>query len=266
MKHYLVILLLVFLPHLQAAAQINYTQKFKKELAAHPAEDTFRVNRLNDMSFGIDLSRAERKKISTEALAIAGKIGYERGKAMALSNLGMIEQLQGNTEQGVKMMNEAEAISDKMDDLNLKAFILSRKGQIVNSPKGLQYALEGEKIATQIGNQRLLAIIESTIGVYYLSVLADYPKSLDYFLKALHAAEESNDLAGMINAWQNLGGLYATLGDQDKALQYFREASQANKLLGSNNIECLLQLGLGESYRLSGKYREAIEAYNYLAR
>ena len=262
MKHYLVLLLLVFLLHLQANAQINYAEKFKKELAAHPAEDTFRVNRLNEMSLGLDLSRAERKKISTEALAISVKIGYERGKAMALSNLGSIEQLQGNTAQGVKMMNEAEVISDKMDDLNLKAFILFNKGYISNSPKSLQYILEGEKIATQIGNQRLLAIMEMDIGFYYLNTLIDYPKSLEYLLKALRAAEQANDLAMKIATWRSLGALYASLGDQDKAMPYFREASQANKLLGSNSIESGLQNSLGESYRLSGKYREAIEAYN----
>jgi signal transduction histidine kinase len=50
-------------------------------------------------------------------------------------------------------------------------------------------------------------------------------------------------------------------GLESTALQYLREASQANKLLGSNNIESSLQNALGESYRLSGKYREAIEAY-----
>ena len=213
------------------------------------------------MILGFDLSRAERKKISAEALAIAGKIGYDRGKAMALANLGMIEQLQGNTAQGVKMMNEAEAISDKISDLNLNAFILSRKGASNNLPKALQYNLEGEKIATQIGNQRLLAIMEMDIGYYYLITLSDYPKSLEYFLKALIAAEQSDDLAMMIIIWQSLGGLYANLGDQEKALQYFKEASQANKLLASNAIESNLQNGLGESYRLNGKYRQAIEAY-----
>jgi signal transduction histidine kinase len=255
------VLLLLFIPHLQAAAQINYTAKFKKELAAHPAEDTFRVNRLNEMSLGPDLSRDESKKISTEALAIAAKIGYETGKAMAMSNLGMLLQLQGNTAQGVKMMNEAEAISDKMGDLKLKAFILSRKGGLINSPRSLQYNLEGEKIATQIGNQRLLSIIEFYIGGYYFDQLSDYPKSLEYYLKALHAAEQSNDLAVNVHIWRNLGTFYANLGDQDKALQYLQEASQANKLLGSNNIESSLQQSLGESYRLTGKYREAIEAY-----
>ena len=261
MKHYLVLLLLVFLLHLQAAAQINYTAQFKKELAAHPAEDTFRVNRLNEMSLEPDLSSDERKKISTEALAIAGKIGYESGKAMALSNLGLIEQLQGNTAQGVKMMNEADAISDKIGDLKLKVFILSRKGGFVNSPKSLQYNLEGEKIATQIGNQRLLSMIEFHISGYYFNQLSDYPKSLEYYLKSLDAAEKANDLAMMASIWQNLGTLYASLGDQDKAFEYFGKASQANKLLGSNSIESSLQQSLGESYRLTGKYREAIEAY-----
>jgi signal transduction histidine kinase/tetratricopeptide (TPR) repeat protein len=262
MKHFVTTLFLLCTIAFSATAQINYTEKFKKELAAHPAEDTFRVNRLNEMSLGLDLSRDERKKISTEALAIASKIGYEMGKAMALSNLGMLQQQQGNTAQGVKMMNEADAISNKIDDPGLKAFILSRKGADVSSPKSLQYNLEGEKIATQMGNQRLLSNIEYFTGGYYLNTVSDYPKSLEYFLKGLDAAEKANDLGIKVSIWQNLGNLYADLGDQDKALQYFREASQANKLLGSNNIGCLLQEGLGESYRLSGKYPEAIQAYN----
>jgi signal transduction histidine kinase len=262
MKHYVTFLFLLCTITLSATAQINYTEKFKKELAAHPAEDTFRVNRLNEMSLGFDLSRDERKKISTEALAIASKIGYEVGKAMVMSNLGMLQQLQGNTAQGIKMMSEADAISDKMGDLKLKAFILFCKGANFSSPKVVQYSQEGEKIATLMGNQRLLSIIELDLGQYYLIQLSDYPKSLEYYLKSLDAAEKANDLAMKISVWKLLGVLYANLGDQEKALQYFREASQANKLLGSNNTECLLQNGLGESYRLSGKYREAIEAYN----
>jgi signal transduction histidine kinase len=261
MKHFVAFLLLLCTIAFSAKAQINYTEKFKKELAAHPAEDTFRVNRLNEMSLGADLSRDERKKISTEALTIAGKIGYETGKAMALSNLGMLQQLQGNVEQGVKMMNEAEAISDKIGDPGLRAFILSRKDGDINSPKSLQYNLEAEKIATQIGNQRLISITACYIGGYYLNILSDYPKSLEYFLKGLDAAEKANDLSAKISILHNLGSLYVFLGDQDKAVPYFREASQANKLLGSNSIECLLQEGLGESYRLSGKYPEAIQAY-----
>ncbi|MGI8580703.1 MAG: ATP-binding protein [Chitinophagaceae bacterium] len=261
MKHYLVLLLLLFILHLQAAAQINYTEKFRKEFAAHPAEDTFRVNRLNEMSLGYDLRGGERTKISTEALDISVKIGYEMGKAMALSTLGMLQQVQGNVAQGVKMMNEAEAISDKIGDPGLKAFILFRKGGISKSPKLLEYNLEGEKIATQIGYQRLLSIIELPIGEYYSNQVIDYPKSLEYYLKGLAAAEQADDLAMKISIWRRLGGLYAALGDQEKALQYFREASQANKLLGSNNIESLLQQGLGESYRFTGKYQEAIEAY-----
>ncbi len=190
------VLLLLFILQLQATAQINYTEKFRKELAAHPAEDTFRVNRLNEMSLGVDLSWDESKKISTEALSIAMKIGYAMGKAMAMSNLGFIEQEQGNVARGVKMMNEADVISDSIGDPGLMAFILSRKGGLMTgSPKSPQYNLEGEKIATQIGNQRLLLILEAQIATYYLYNIADYPKILAYLLKALSDADQSNDLA-----------------------------------------------------------------------
>jgi hypothetical protein len=176
MKHSIVLLLL-FILQLQATAQINYTAKFKKELAAHPAEDTFRVNRLNEVALGIDLSREERKKVSTEALAISDKIGYMPGKGMALATLAGIQQRQGNVEQGVKMMNEAEAISDKIGDLKLKGYILFRKG-LLNLPKKLQYLLEAEKIATQTGYQRLLSAINFWIGRFCFNTLVDYPNSL----------------------------------------------------------------------------------------
>ncbi|MEO8111577.1 MAG: ATP-binding protein [Ginsengibacter sp.] len=261
MKHYLILLPLLFILQLQAPAQINYTEKYKKELAAHPTQDTFRVNRLNEIILGFDLSRDERKKISTEALAISVKIGYEIGKSMALSNLGLIQQLQGNVEEGVKMMNEAEAIADKIGDPGLKAFVLYFKSAIPNSPKALQYSLEAEKIATQIGNQRLLSMIDYDIGGYYISTLNDYPKLLEYSLKALGAAEQCDDLATKIEIWIGLGEIYAILGDQEKAMQYFLEASQANKLLGSRRNEAHIQQSLGNIYRLSGKYREAIAAY-----
>ncbi len=63
---------------------------------------------------------------------------------------------------------------------------------------------------------------------------------------------------------ERVRGLYTYLGDQDKALQYLREASQANKRLGSNSMEAFLQNGIGESYRITGKYQEALKHINYL--
>ena len=261
MKQSLMLLLLVFILNLQATAQINYTAKFQKEVAAHPAEDTFRVNRLNEMTLGYDLSEDEKIKISTDALHISTKIGYESGKALALATLGMFQQQQGNVMQGLNMMTEAEAIADKIANPRLKPIVLLRKGVGLNASKSLQYFLEAEKTATQIGDKRLLSIFEAQIAQFYMINLSDYPKSLAYYLKASSTAEQVDDLATKIYVWRGLGALYTILADQDKALQYLQEASTANKLLGSNNIESLIQSSLGESYRLSGRYRQAIEAY-----
>ena len=261
MKYYSILFFMLFILQLQAAAQINYTEKFRKELAAHPSRDTFRVNRLNELTLQDDLIPGERKKFSTEALDISSEVGYESGKGMSLATLGLLEQAQGNVAQGVKMMNDADAIGNKTRDLKIKALILYRKGQVPNSPQQLQNWLEAENIATQAGYQRLLPIIYNSLGLYYLQTLTNYPKCLEYYLKNLDAAERTDDLYWKISSWRGLGSLYAGLGDQEKALQYFGQASKANKLLGSKNIESELQEALGESYRLSGQYRQAIDAY-----
>lgn len=51
---------------------------------------------------------------------------------MAMANLGLIEQEQGNVAQRVKMMNEADVISHSIGDPRLKAFILSSKGGLMS--------------------------------------------------------------------------------------------------------------------------------------
>ena len=56
---------------LQSTAQTEKTaEQLKKELDAHPQQDTFRVNRLYESFFVLDIPREERKNMAAEALAI----------------------------------------------------------------------------------------------------------------------------------------------------------------------------------------------------
>ena len=96
--------------------------------------------------------------------------------------------------------------------------------------------------------------------IYHVS-LSNYPKAMEYCMKALEAAEAANDLGSLIWVWNNLGSLYLYLGDYENSLLYLGKASNANKVYGDANLEALIQSSMGESYRLTGKYPEAIHAY-----
>ncbi len=85
---------------------------------------------------------------------------------------------------------------------------------------------------------------------------------MEYFLKALSVAEKANQPELLLSIWSQIGGLYASLGDQDNALQYFLKAETVSGKAKDKTAEYFLQSASGESYRLSGKYAEASKAYN----
>ena len=84
---------------------------------------------------------------------------------------------------------------------------------------------------------------------------------MDWGLKALHTAEQSNDLETLVEVWGALANVYSTLGDTTTALTYYQKALEAYQKIGSTYNQAILLNNLGELYRLSGKYPEALKAY-----
>ncbi len=66
-------------------------------LDRHPQKDTIRVNRLNDIAYS--LRRNDKEKglsLAEEALELADKLNFKKGKANCLKNFGSIYKRQSN--------------------------------------------------------------------------------------------------------------------------------------------------------------------------
>lgn len=72
-------------------AQNPQLDKLKKELKDHPALDTFRVNRLNDLADNTSLQINERKEFANEAYESSKKISYSEGEGYSLIILGSLQ-------------------------------------------------------------------------------------------------------------------------------------------------------------------------------
>lgn len=251
---------------IQSTAQTEKTgEQIKKELSEHPQQDTFRVNRLIESLFGSDIPREERKIIAAEALTISRKIGYLQGECAALANLGYLQVLLGNEKEGDSLLRYAESIAKKSKNQKLIGLVAFELGLILSSngdSKCLDYLTEAERAFDKAGSYWLLAHCQNSIANFYTNNLSNYPPAMDYYLKAIHSAEKANSRSRLINSWTGLGGLYALLGDHENALVWLKKAeAEMNKGNSKNNTYLILQNELGEAYRLSGKYREAIAAY-----
>ena len=84
-KPLLVLLLLAY--SICTTAQEITSDQLKSQLKAHPQEDTFRVNRLIELSFYSDFDFSKREEFAREALSISRKIGYQHGEGIALVNV-----------------------------------------------------------------------------------------------------------------------------------------------------------------------------------
>jgi two-component system sensor histidine kinase/response regulator len=157
-----------------------------------PVEDTTHVNLLNRMAMAIrETDHDLAEKYAEDALAIAEKIGYLKGKAEAMGNIG---------------------------------WVAYRRSDFVNT---LHYSIEAMKIAEQIGYKTEMARSMNNIAAVSFEQ-KQFPKAISEFKKALVISYESKDGKAIGRSLNNVAYVYlmsnTSLDSADvysnKAVQY----------------------------------------------
>lgn len=244
-------------------AQSLEIDQLKKELSNHSQQDTFRVNRLNMLAFNLALPPENRAKLAQEAIVISDQLKYDAGKGNALVSLALVKGREGNSEEFSTLIKEANTISDKTKNTELKATIFIVEGMVNdNLQQKLSFLLKADSVAAKSSNYILQSRANYLLANAYATAFSDYGKAIEFNFKALHLAETANDPKSLITCWTGLGNIYAHFGDQKNALLYLNKAEDANKTYNDVSIEYMLQNAIGERHRLLGEYPEAIKAYN----
>jgi len=261
------LLFLILAWAIQVTAQEITLEKLKKELDTHQRQDSFRVNRLIELSFSPALSFTERRKLATEALIISRKIGYQKGEGIALINTGYFTFRTGDKKTGDSLIGEAQAIAKKINDATVTGVLLYRQGLMIQNTTGDKAAvdslLKAEAAFETSGNIMRLLDCQSAIGGYYQGFVSNYPLALEYFQKYIHSAEKLNLSTAMVDGYINISTIYSILGDNTTSLVYLDNAKAVVKRTNGTPAQLNgLYNGFSEAYRLSGRYKEAIGAYN----
>ncbi|WP_317126688.1 histidine kinase dimerization/phospho-acceptor domain-containing protein, partial [Algoriphagus antarcticus] len=247
-----------------ATAQDIVIDKLKTQISNHPKQDTFRVNRLNELGRSYGLASDLKEDAANEAITISRKINYAEGEGYALSNLGTAYTQAGDQPKAAIVLQQAESIAKKTGNKNLLSLILSRmafNARVVDNKKALSYGLQAEKLALQTGNKEFEFLAQKIIGTIYNVSLTDYPNAMKYYLKALASAEATGSLKNLALSWSDLATLYSVIGDQENALLFYEKAVNANKILGNKDLARIILANIGERYRLMGNYPAAIKNY-----
>ncbi|MEM9856146.1 MAG: tetratricopeptide repeat protein [Bacteroidota bacterium] len=132
---------------------------------------------------------------SKEALELATLIDYQKGRAAALNNVGVVYKNQG--------------VYDK----------------------ALDNYIESIRISTNIQDKLLLASTMNNIGTVY-SLKETYDKALIYYLESYETFVKLDKKEQMVGAMNNIGNAYSDMGDNQKAREYFDRAIALSKELG----------------------------------
>jgi two-component system NtrC family sensor kinase len=256
---------LIILVFINASAQSTRLQELKEQLANHPQQDTFRVNRLTEISLLRELSTAGRDSAADEALLLSRQLDYREGEAHAL-----VAQAQTkDVIQAIDLVKKALAIAEKSGNKNLVSEASTALGFALASAEqndlALHYLWNGVALAQSVNDKRQLAYAQAALAEVYAIYYNDFVKALDWGLKALHTAQQNNAAESLADILGNLANIYNSLGDTTTALAYYQQALEANKKIGNISMQANLLNNKGEIYRLSGKYLEALKAYEAAA-
>ncbi|MCF8367235.1 MAG: tetratricopeptide repeat-containing sensor histidine kinase, partial [Bacteroidales bacterium] len=112
-------------------------------------------------------------------------------------------------------------------------FKLAKSYRNVNAYKGLDYIDSALSLASKAGNRRLKAEITNEAGVLYRK-LDIYQEALYQHQNALTEFEKLQDSMGIAFSYANMGNVFLTIGQLNKAKEYNLKALTIKKLLGDS--------------------------------
>lgn len=237
----------------------------EQDLKTHKQQDTLRANRLNELQSLITLPLAKADSMANEALSISRKLHYNEGEAESLISLARVKLRKNDQQQTRALLDQAIALAQKLDDkthlANAYAALTSVNNVTGESKQALEYAFKSEAAAQKTQNKVLISRRQAGISGLYATSVGDYTKAMEWALKAEKNADEANDLNTLAGSWTAMATIFTNIGDQPNAIAYYQKALDANKKLGNQALEFNLLNRIGEMYRLTGKYPEAIKTY-----
>lgn len=147
----------------------------------------------------------------------------------------------------------------KIDLLNSASFLLIG----IQTKKGLELAEQALVLAEEIHANKQSGDATNSLASHLL-MLADFEKSISYYLKAIEYYQKANHEKGLADIYGNLGNLYYYQGDYSSALAYQFKALPIFEKLNLKSGLANTFSGIGNIYMIQNSLNEALH-YDSLA-
>jgi signal transduction histidine kinase len=166
----------------------------------------------------------------------------EYSLAMAYTNLGNTYKNLKNFEKAEETYLKALMLFENFEDVYNTSTTLNNLATLYNTQKkskvAIEFAEKGLTLAALAGASYDYALIESNLAQSY-NDLKNYPKSREYYLRALRNFEDQNAEEDIASMYLLMSPVYAALGMPDSAAFYTSEYVALNKKLTEQEIQQL---------------------------
>ncbi len=197
-----------------------------------------------------------------KSLVIEEELGYKKGAASSMGNIGLIYYSLGNIPLALENILKALAIYEEFGDEQSIAICLSNIAIIYqsqgNNIRALEYNESSLKIQEKLGNKKGIASSLANIGNIY-SEQDQYSLAMQNYEKSLALMEDIGDKKGIAEITINIGGIYGKQENYMRAMEYYQKSLvMLNEIGDKANIGIVLQ-AIGWFHQEQGKKTLAVD-------
>jgi serine phosphatase RsbU (regulator of sigma subunit)/Tfp pilus assembly protein PilF len=229
--------------------------------------DTARVNIMHELAIAYESSgdRVKSMDISTKALELAKRSGYQQGEAVISLRIGYLYLVEADYPKALDWLDKARKLGEDAGDKKTLGKVYRNKGTIYirqgNYPEALDHYLKSLTYSKEAGDKKGIADSYNNIGIVN-EEQGNYPEALQHYFKSLQIREELGDKKGVSSSFNNIGVIYRNQNNYTKALEYYFKSVEECKALGDVMGVAETYSNIGACYSDSGAYREALEYHH----
>ncbi len=237
-------------------------QKQEKIIATSANDSPERAEAMAELAWHVwitDLPRAEQ--LSRDALQIAEERGFEKARALARRNVGLLFYRGSNLEESMGHLNDAlnwfEKNGQKKGEGDTRLGLGYLYWGFGEFKKGLDEALKALDLYEQAGEVEGRGWATSALGGFYHD-WKDHQRSREYYEQSIGFFEQTGNLVGIGRALNGIGNALHLMGDDTDALEYQEKSLAANKEANNEFAAAKTLNDIGLILQSQGKYDEAL--------
>ena len=222
-----------------------------------------RVDQLNQL-FKNTLNEDPIKALeySKESLEIADSLGYDKGIAYALNNLGVIQNRIGNLDKALEYFFKSRRLHQAINNDDGLSATLNNIGTIYSSKKdydkALQYFLDAYRIIENLKDTVRIIGSLNNIGNIHLAKNEDQ-QAMDYYMGSLDLYNNLTDQYQVFDPHTNIGNIYFRRGDYDSAIHYYNQSLVIERANKNHEGQAQALQNLGITYSQINQHSKSVD-------